>query len=150
MWGKGEGPRLLPSGLGEWQCGCTPGGVALGFRWATKRTPLCLLSLDQEFKFYLLIFYNHWWIVYGDENDENKTKHKEIKVWHNQRMRQMSAVNRTLCSSWGDQWEGNNMYLALDFARSRSETFESSREFLEQNNSRHKFTLLVLKGAWEP
>lgn len=105
-----------------------------GFELAKERTPVCFLSLDQQFTFYILIFCNHWWIKQGNENDENKTKRnqsmRQIKEW-----RKCLLLILILWNSWRDQGDGHNVYLASDFLRSRRGIFERSREFLEQNNS---------------
>lgn len=149
MWEKG-GPRLCPAAtfLSENRAlQVSHSELPSGFGSTEERILACLLSLERQLRFDVLIFYNHRWIKWGNENDENKTKQK------NQSLRQIKDQGKCLqltpmlWNSWSDQGEGNNMYLAWDFDRSGSGeggVFERSRELLEQNNSSCKFTFWEL------
>lgn len=96
MWEK-AGQTRLPSDLlgGEWKFE----NVSLGFKLVKKRSPAWLLSLEQESRFYVWYFISIQW---GDGNDKNTTKQKEVKVQSNQRTKSISAVNP---NSWWDQGE---------------------------------------------
>lgn len=68
-----KGPGPLPSQ----HCAC-PTGAALRAS-DLPRTPVCLLSSEQKFRFDALIFYNHRWIRWGDEHKSKTKQNTKIK-----------------------------------------------------------------------